>query len=148
MHRIAEPSHLAASIPRDVLMKVHFFHIKEKLLTTARTSSQLPIPYDGILLFPNLSKYTLQLRRQLNPVTKGLHNHKIQFKWRFPATLLVTRNGTSHVIITLKSSMQLLHTWGIIPEPPQESNPLLEQLGPHPSHRTQGKYCTQPELKF
>lgn len=32
IHRIAKPSHLAASVPRDVLMRVHFYQTKEKLL--------------------------------------------------------------------------------------------------------------------
>lgn len=136
IHRIAKPSHLTASVPRDVLMRVHFFHIKEKLLRAARNSPSLPGPYDGVLLFPNLSKYTLQLRRQLNPITKGLHNHKIQLKWRYPATLLITRNGASHVIHTFHKGMQLLHTWGIIPDPPQDSSLPLDQRGSHPSRRT------------
>lgn len=80
IHRIAKPPHLAASVPRDVLMRVHFFHIKEKLLAGVRSKPQLPTPYEGIKFFLDLSKYTLQLRRQLNPITKGLNNHKIEYK--------------------------------------------------------------------
>lgn len=75
IHRIAKLPHLAVSVPRDVLMRVHFFHAKEKLLTAARPKSALPAPFDRIQLFPDLSKY-------LNPVTKAMNNHKIQCKWR------------------------------------------------------------------
>lgn len=80
IHRIAKSSHLAASVPRDVLMKVHFYHTKEKLLTAARHKSSLPAPFTDIQLFPDLSKYTLQLRRQLNPLTKAMNNHTIPYK--------------------------------------------------------------------
>lgn len=80
IHRIAKPPHLAASVPRDVLMRVHFFHIKERLMSEARSKSPLPRPYEGVQLFPDLYKFTLQVRRNLNPVTKGLYNHKILYK--------------------------------------------------------------------
>lgn len=58
IHRIAKPSHLAASVPRDVLMRVHF-HIKEKLLMGIKTKTPSPVPYTGIQFFPDLSKHTL-----------------------------------------------------------------------------------------
>lgn len=32
IHRIAKPLHLAASIYREILMRLHFFHIKERIL--------------------------------------------------------------------------------------------------------------------
>lgn len=109
IHRIAKPPHLAASVPRDVLMRIHFFHIKEKLLAEARTKT-LPSPYEGMQFFRDHSKYTLQLRIQLNSVTKGLPNHKSLFKCHYPAILLITRNGTSHVVTDLYilTSSQLL----------------------------------------
>lgn len=68
--RISKPPHLTASVPRDILIRVHFFHNKEKRLSYARTNSPLPPPYEGIQFFPDLSKLTLQLRRQLNLITK------------------------------------------------------------------------------
>lgn len=69
--RIAKPSHLAASVPRDVLMRVHFHHIKEKLLMGVKAKSPLPAPYTGIPFFPDLSKFTLQLRRQMNQLPRA-----------------------------------------------------------------------------
>lgn len=118
-------------------MRVQFFHVKDKLLMTARAKFPLPAPHGELQLFPDFSKFTLQLRRQLNPITKGLHNRKILLKWRYPATLLVSRNGASHVINNLKSGMQLLHTWGIIPNPSLVTTLPLEQRGHHSSHREQ-----------
>lgn len=138
IHRIAKPTHLAASVPRDVLMRVHFFHIKEKLMMEARSKSPLPRPYEGVQIFPDLSKYVLQLRRSLKPVTKGLHNHKILYKWRYPATLLITKNGTTHTVSYLQKGMHLLHDWGIIIEPPKDEIPPLQQRRPSQTRRNQG----------
>lgn len=138
IHRIAKPSHLAATVPRDVLMRVHFFHVKEKLMYEARNKTQLPRPYDGIQIFPHLSKYTLQLRRNLNPITKGLYNHKIVYKWRYPATLLISKNGTTHIVSNLQKGMKLLHEWGIILEPPANITPPLPHHKPPQPRRHQG----------
>lgn len=121
IHRIAKPSHLTTSVPRDVLMRFHFYHTKEKLLMGLRAKSPLPAPYTGIQLFPDLSKYTFQLRRQLNPITKGLQNHKLQYKWRYPATILIVHNGQTHAIGDLDEDLKLLHSWGIVPEPPNSA---------------------------
>lgn len=128
IHRISKPPHLAASVPWDVLMRVHFFHIKEKLMTEARSKMTLSRPYEGLQLYPDLSKYTLQLRRNLNQITKGLHNHRIVYKWCYPATLLIPKNGTTHVVSDLKKGRRLLHEWGIILEPPTDGTPPLQQL--------------------
>lgn len=122
IHRIAKPPHLAASVPRDVLMRVNFFQTKEALMAAARAKGNLDPPYDNIQLFPDLSKYTLQLRRQLGPITKALNNHKIQYKWRYPATLVISKNWTFHKIISLTEGMKLLYTWGIILDPPQKQD--------------------------
>lgn len=138
IHRIAKPSHLAASIPRDILMRIHFYHIKEKLMIEARSKSPLPRPFEGIQIFPDLSKYTLQLRRNLNSITKGLNNHKILYKWRYPATLLITKNGSTHTINDLQKGMRLLYEWGIIIEAPKNENPPLQQRKSPQSRRNQG----------
>lgn len=145
IHRIAKPSHLAASVPRDVLMRIHFFHIKEKMMSEARSKGPLPRPYDGIQIFPDLSKYTLQQRRKLNPITKGLSNHKIQYKWRYPATLLIAKNGTTHVVSDLMKGLRLLHDWGIILEPTVEGiSPLPQRTPPH-RRTNQASRAHQPQ---
>lgn len=76
IHRIPKTKHLEASIPRDVLMKIQFFPTKEKLLTKARSLTELPTPHKEIHLYADLSQYTLNLRRQLKTTTKALYNHK------------------------------------------------------------------------
>lgn len=127
IHRISKPPHLATFVPRDVLIRVHFFHVKERWMAEAQSKMPLPRLYEGLQLYPDLSKYTLQLRRNLNLITKGLHNHRILYKWRYPATLLIPKNGTTHFVTDLKKGMRLLHEWGIILEPPKDGTPPLQQ---------------------
>lgn len=86
IHRIPKPQNLADSLPRDVLMHIHFYSVKEQLLTKARALNTLPQPYASVQLFADLLKFTLQMRRQLNAITKVLTNHQINYRWCYPTT--------------------------------------------------------------
>lgn len=146
IHRIPKPRHLDDSIPRDVLMRVHFFQTKEQILSTSRSMPHLPEPFTGLQLYPDLSQHTLQLRRQLKTVTKALNNHKLIYKWRHPATLVVTRNGTHHTISNIQDGMKLLHSWGIIPELPQDDRPKMDHSH-FPQNNKKNKETTHRHLK-
>lgn len=128
IHRIPKPKHLQASLPRDVLMKIHFFPTKERLLAKARTLSALPASYNEIHLYADLSKYTLNMRQPMKTVTKALNNRKIPYKWHHPATILITKNGTTAVINNPQDGLRLLQTWGIFPEATEEGQ--MDQTSP------------------
>lgn len=127
IHRIPKPKHLEESIPRDVILRIHFYQAKEQILSKARELTTLPPPYSDIQLFADLSQFTLQMRRQLKTVTKALSNHKITYKWRHPATILTTYNGKHFAISTIEDGMQLLQTWGIIVDLPHNTPALKEK---------------------
>lgn len=59
IHRLPKPSFLAAEIPRDVLLRVHCYHIKE-IMATFRKAESLPKHYANIQLLPDLYKHMLQ----------------------------------------------------------------------------------------
>lgn len=56
--------------------------------------------------------------QNLATVTKALRNHKIMYRWKYPATLSVTHNGRYVSLTTVEEGMQALRQWGILPEPP------------------------------
>lgn len=129
IHHIPKPQHLADSVPRDVLMLIHFFSIKEQLLCKARLLNSLPAPYTDVQIFLDLSQYTLQIRRQLKMIIKALRNPRITYIWRYPASLLITHNGVSHIVSSMEVGPQHLHFCSIITEPSPGSN------APQESHR-------------
>lgn len=97
-HRLPKPSYLPEQIPRDIIARIHFFHVKDQLVRYARQHPALPDPFAGITLYADLSQATLTARHNLVPITKILRNHKILFKWGFPAKLLVDMHNESHAI--------------------------------------------------
>lgn len=122
IHRIPKPSFIAADQPRDLLLRVHFFQSKDKILMAARQLHNLPGEFPQVQILPDLSRHTLQKRRNLATITKALRNHHILHKWKHPAHLSITHNGSTVTISTLEEGISLLRRWGII----------LDQ-SPHPS---------------
>lgn len=64
----------------------------------ARKDPNLPEPYTGITLFADLSKYMMQARSKLVPLTKLYRNHGVVYHWGFPAKLIVTWKGKTHTV--------------------------------------------------
>lgn len=111
-HRLAKPKSLPDSTPRDVIVRIHFFHIKDELMQTARRLQQLPEPYHGLKLFADLSQFTIRARQRLTPITTALRQHNVLYRWGFPTKLIVTRNGVTHIINTLEDGSKALQAMG------------------------------------
>lgn len=115
-HRLPKPSHIPEKLPRDVIAKIHFYHVKDYLMQLARQRSPLPDPYAGIQLYSDLSQATILARKNLNPITKILRNHNIVYKWGFPTKLLIERDSISYSIYTLEDGLKYLKSWGLLPK--------------------------------
>ncbi|CAH2283154.1 Hypothetical predicted protein [Pelobates cultripes] len=74
-HRLRRPQHLPTSAARDVITRVLFFHIKEKIVKVTRNNN-LPSQYGGLKIFADLSMHTLQFRKSLAPTTNALRAHE------------------------------------------------------------------------
>lgn len=114
-HRLPKPAHIPDTVPRDVIARIHFYHVKDQLMRYSRQNVSLPDPYAGISLYADLSQATLSARNNLIPITKILRNHKILYKWGFPAKLTITMNNASHTINSLDRGLELLRQWGLLP---------------------------------
>lgn len=122
-HRLPKPKNVPASAPRDVIMRVHFFHVKEALMRISRDTPQLPEPYHQLKFFADLSQFTIQARRILQSVTTALRQHQIPYRWGFPTRILIVCNGSTHVITSVTDSIPILKTLGVpfSPPPPPQS---------------------------
>lgn len=54
IHWVPKPPYLPNTIPRNIIMRIHFYHIKEQILHKARTMGNLQNPYNNIHIFANL----------------------------------------------------------------------------------------------
>lgn len=83
-HRLSKPSFLTDTVPRDVLARIHYYHIKEDAMRAMRKNSHLSGKFAGIALYTDLSKATIQHRKKLLTITKALGNSNITYKWETP----------------------------------------------------------------
>lgn len=107
-HSLPKLSFLSDKIPRDVIARIHFYHVKDQLMRYAKKHPALPDPFAAIALYADLSQATLMARHNLVPITKILHNHKILYKWGLPAKLLLEMHNKLHAITSLEKGMELL----------------------------------------
>uniref|UniRef100_A0A8C5P9T8 Transposase element L1Md-A101/L1Md-A102/L1Md-A2 n=1 Tax=Leptobrachium leishanense TaxID=445787 RepID=A0A8C5P9T8_9ANUR len=113
IHRLPKPPSAPERSPRDVLLRLHYFKPREDVLRALRTPDVLKPEYEHISIFPDLSKATLQHRRNFRPVTEALRAHGVSYRWGFPVKLLVVRNGTFHAITSVEAGTRLLKVWGM-----------------------------------
>ncbi|CAH2254236.1 Hypothetical predicted protein [Pelobates cultripes] len=113
LHRIPKPQQIAASLPRDVLLKAHYFHVKDLLMRRSRTAKDLPMEYAAIKMFSDLSAATLRQRKTFQRVTETLRANHILYRWGFPVRLIASRNGTTTTIHTVEEGLDLLRQWNL-----------------------------------
>lgn len=65
IHRIPKPAFLPNTVPRDVLLRVHFCSTKDQILRKSRTLGKLPEPYENIHIYADLCKFTMDLKTSI-----------------------------------------------------------------------------------
>lgn len=113
IHRLPKPSHLPDNIPRDVLMRVHFFQTKEQFMIAFRKNQQPPEQYFSIQLSQIFCNSPCRSANPLYPSQKALRNHDCNL-W-YPSELTITYDGNTSVINNLDDGLKLLCAWDILP---------------------------------
>lgn len=91
-HRIHKPQHLPASLPRDILARVHFFPASDHIMEGGKVHAHSSYTFlqNTQSLYNNISSVTSQACKSFALATAILMEHKITYKWEFPTKLLAT----------------------------------------------------------
>ncbi|XP_063819080.1 uncharacterized protein LOC135057111 [Pseudophryne corroboree] len=111
IHRLPKARNAPKDAPRDTLMRMHYFHVKDQILRAAMRPDLPPTTLGDIQVYGDLSAATLAMRRAFYPVTTALKRADILYRWGFPTKLLVRRNCVMHAIITPEAGLKLLDSW-------------------------------------
>lgn len=109
-HRVAGIRRLDLSKPRDVICKMHYAYIKDRIMLAARQNKNIQHEGDPIQLFQDLSKFTLDRRRALKPLVEQLRKNNLQYRWKFPFQLQAQREGLNATFSDLEVLPQFLAT--------------------------------------
>ncbi|PIO26594.1 hypothetical protein AB205_0195780 [Aquarana catesbeiana] len=127
--------------PRDIIIKLHFFHTKEQLLTAARNKDALQFQDHKYQLFADLAPLTIAKRRAMKPQLQILIQHQIKYTWRFPFSLQFTYQGRQHSSTSPESLQRLLESLHLSP-PSHQSETSLPRTPARSSTQT---YTTTPK---
>ncbi|CAH2326804.1 Hypothetical predicted protein [Pelobates cultripes] len=128
LHRVPKPKHITASLPRDTLLKAHYFHVKELILRSSRTAKDLPPEFSKVRDFADISAATLRHRKTFQKVTEVLREHRITYRWGFPIRLLVMHNGATTVLLSVEEGFHLLQRWNLCPAESTADTPSPKRL--------------------
>ncbi|VEL08283.1 unnamed protein product [Protopolystoma xenopodis] len=145
-HRLPKPGFIADHLPRDVITRIHFYHVKELLLASTRGGKKLPDPFRDLTLYQDLSQATLQARKEYSQIAATLRYKKIPYKWGFPPKMIINDQGVTHVIRSVKEGKDLLAKWNIpvfISGDPKKDRPIRST----PLSKQQPMDCSQDKTE-
>uniref|UniRef100_A0A8C5M7U5 Uncharacterized protein n=1 Tax=Leptobrachium leishanense TaxID=445787 RepID=A0A8C5M7U5_9ANUR len=108
IHRLPRPSAMPVDTAHDVILRLHYFRPRELIFQALRKPQALSPDYEHLQVFPDLEKRTLGFRRSLQRVTATPRQHDILYRWGFPQNLLISHDGSQHVVTTLEQGLQFL----------------------------------------
>ncbi|CAH2310674.1 Hypothetical predicted protein [Pelobates cultripes] len=97
----------------NVLLRVHYFHIKEIIMRSCRNKPDPHEEYRTVQIMVDLSTATLRRRKAFQPITEELREQGIWYSWGYPTKILVTKDVRTKMISTLVEDMQMLKEWGL-----------------------------------
>lgn len=107
VHRVGLPRGKNAP-PPDILVCIHDFQIKERILRRARDQQPLLFRDHHPALYEDLAASTLAKRRDFKPVTTYLKEENIPYSWGHPFCLIFKHNGKLVQISSLVKAQTLL----------------------------------------
>lgn len=94
--------------PRDIIVKPHFFSVKEEIMKLARSQPQLQCKGFPIQIFADLSPMTIQRRRNLKPLLTALAHKGIKYWWTFPFGVKFSLKGRTYAFSSLLDGEKIL----------------------------------------
>ncbi|CAH2312231.1 Hypothetical predicted protein [Pelobates cultripes] len=119
-HRALRAPSTNAAVPRDIVVRLHFYHIKERIMRAARDT---PIEVEGapVQLYQDLAPTTLKRRRE--PLTQHLSSHGLRYAWGHPFKIIIRKDGRFHSLTRPEEIPALLTQLNLpqIPETPHSN---------------------------
>ncbi|CAH2321451.1 Hypothetical predicted protein [Pelobates cultripes] len=148
-HRALRAPSTNTATPRDVIVRLHFYHIKARIMKAAR---ETPIEVEGVQvqLFQDLAPTTLKRRRDLRPLTQHLTQHGLRYAWGHPFKLIVCREGRFHSISHAAEIPALLDHLGLprLPEPPPAASGIATSQAAYRNLPARDRNTLQPHAEI
>lgn len=108
-HRSLASKPKSGGRPRPILVRLHYFAEKERILGISKGKGRLFYRDTPVHIFPDLPAEVGKLRAAFNPVKAKLRAAKVEYSLFFPAVLSVNFNGVRHKFNTPESAAEFYH---------------------------------------
>ncbi|CAH2285558.1 Hypothetical predicted protein [Pelobates cultripes] len=129
VHRVAKPKYLPDSTPRDVLLRAHYYHIKELVLRAHHSRPDPHEHYPSIRIMADLSAAMLRCRREFQQVTSEMRNQGIRYRWGFLTKFNITKNREAVIISKPEEGLIALKRWGFLAKLTTGATPMPQRQG-------------------
>uniref|UniRef100_A0A3P9IAA9 L1 transposable element RRM domain-containing protein n=1 Tax=Oryzias latipes TaxID=8090 RepID=A0A3P9IAA9_ORYLA len=116
-HRTLAPKPRAGERPRTMIVRLHYFTDREKILQLSRNKGRLSYKGSPVHIFPDMSPEVSKLRASFNPVKVKLRNAGIPYSLFYPAKLLITVNNTKYSFTDPQEAEKFIKTQTQSPNP-------------------------------
>lgn len=127
--------------PRDIIVKLHFFRIKEQLLSAARNKDALQFQSHAYQSFSDLAPLTIVKHRAMKPQLQILLQHQLKYTWRFTFAMQFSYHGQQHSCTSPESLQRLLEPLDLTP-PAHQSETILPRT---PARSAAHPYTATPK---
>ena len=130
IHRALRPKPPPDGPPRDVIMCMKDFLVKEDIMRASRNTPNISFEGKRIQIYPDISPATLDRRRRMKEVTSVLQSARIRYRWGFPFKLTIPHNGSTYTVFNVIEGKELLIKLGLLPHEPQVRPPATPRPSP------------------
>lgn len=108
-HRSLAPKPKKGERPRAIVVRLHYYSDKEKILSLSRNKGRLLYKGTPVHIFPDMSPEVAKLRAAFNPVKARLRDAGINYSLFYPARLTVTVDDARHTFESPREAEDFLN---------------------------------------
>ncbi|MEE6519336.1 hypothetical protein FKM82_031078 [Ascaphus truei] len=116
-HRALGPKSDDPKRRRDIIVRLHSYSSKERILAASREMESLTFQEESIQLYSDLSRQTVIRRQELKPLTSFLREKEVKYRWGFPFKLTVNKGGRFFTIRHPEDMLPFAQALGLTPPP-------------------------------
>ena len=95
-HRTLAPWLTNGERPRAIIVRLHYYRDRQKILDLGKTKGQLTYKGDQVYIFPDMSPEVSRQRAAFNPVKRKLREANVTYSLFYPARLTISLDGIRH----------------------------------------------------
>lgn len=94
--------------PRPIIVRLHYFTEKEKILRLSRNKGNLHFDGSPVYIFPDISPEVGRMRATFSQLKQKLRSANIQYSLYYPAKLVITANGSRYTFTDAQAAEKFI----------------------------------------